>query len=303
MPQLHAHEPSRLFKTELSQLLHQNDSYKQSCTHSLRFNFHGVPIALHFETKQQADELRSFLPNHWIDVSTKPHEVYWLQAKNQGMDQTQFHDDADAELELRYIDKSEVAIQRDFLGMVKSDHSLFVCDASVSDGFFNAWRWLLPRYLVQKQAYLLHSCGVVAPCGEATLFIGPSGAGKSTVASLAKDHLILGDDCIIVTKKDGEYYVETGAIGQNPNFLGPIGETFRLKHVYFINQAAFNRRVPIKTSEASRRLIREMIYPGWHSIDMPTSQLVFAWVSEFVQNTVPNRLDFNLTIDLKEYTA
>ncbi len=63
---------------------------------------------------------------------------------------------------------------------------------------------LIAHRLTRERAIELHSCGVIAPDGTATLFVGHSGAGKSTTARLWSEEPgvnILSDDRVIVREE------------------------------------------------------------------------------------------------------
>ena len=63
---------------------------------------------------------------------------------------------------------------------------------------FYSWR------CIHKDALLVHSAGVIK--GEkAFVFFGPSGSGKTTVTRLSLDHMVLSDDLVIISKRDGAY--------------------------------------------------------------------------------------------------
>jgi len=55
-----------------------------------------------------------------------------------------------------------------------------------------------------RGGFLFHASGLVRH-GKAYLFFGPSGSGKTTVTRLSANDLLLNDDCIHITRRNGEF--------------------------------------------------------------------------------------------------
>lgn len=109
--------------------------------------------------------------------------------------------------------------------------------------------------LSQGYGVLLHACGVKD--GErGLLFVGTGGAGKSTIARLWASHKcgnVLGDDHIIVRKRDGQFWIYgTPWPGQGGVFLP---EAAPLDRVFLIRQANENRAVPLSPLDVASRLL------------------------------------------------
>ncbi|MBC8186303.1 hypothetical protein H8E88_34910 [candidate division KSB1 bacterium] len=88
---------------------------------------------------------------------------------------------------------------------------------------------------LQKGDLLFHGAALVMD-GKGYIFFGPSGCGKSTVTELSEDCTVLGDDLIVIKRKDNQFRAfatpfnseeDTGFQITNTN--APITSLYRLK--------------------------------------------------------------------------
>jgi hypothetical protein len=97
----------------------------------------------------------------------------------------------------------------------------------------NYMRWTMADMAIQREAFVLHSCGVVRD-GRASVFFGHSGAGKSTVAGLSGGSQILSDDLVLLSREGGRWQASTtpfwGTFPQEAKARGsfPVGGIYRL---------------------------------------------------------------------------
>jgi len=59
-----------------------------------------------------------------------------------------------------------------------------------------------------RKSFLIHGCGIQHG-NDGFLFLGPSGIGKSTVAKLSKKYTVLHDEVVLLSEKDGSYFIES----------------------------------------------------------------------------------------------
>jgi len=234
---------------------------------------HSVPFEFTFSSQEISNWVEKLLPsalhqpNQQV-LKEKPIQVAWLDvrlltSKSLG----NWTNDADPELESFEYEGKEVAIQRDFLGFLSPNKATIYCYPGLDDSLYNALRWLLPRYLLEKQMLMLHSSCMVGSSNRASVFLGPSGAGKTTTVSRLKERLILGDDMIMVSVEKGRAYAESAALGQNPKFQGPIGQKFPIDGFYFLNKGKVVAKKPSPQLVATRKFFSSILYPTWKTTD------------------------------------
>jgi len=123
---------------------------------------------------------------------------------------------------------------------------------------------LLINFLSQGRGVLLHALGV-ADQGEGLLFIGRSGAGKTTLANLYKPHrdvTILGDERIIVTRKDGQFWLSgTPWPGMG---LTVSADTVPLRKVFFLEHGTRNVLISDRLSNLCGLFYQQLFLPFWN---------------------------------------
>lgn len=91
-------------------------------------------------------------------------------------------------------------------------------------------------FLTARSGGIMLHASAVARDGHAFVFVGPSGSGKSTVAHLSLDAgmTILGDDIVLITRRDGGFLAHGVPFrGSNPrapqiNVSAPLGGVYTL---------------------------------------------------------------------------
>ncbi|MCB0413270.1 MAG: hypothetical protein KDD50_02990, partial [Bdellovibrionales bacterium] len=202
---------------------------------TLEVSIHGIEISFHLPTPL-ALRLTQFLPLTWQTTTNNPIQVQWVSPEEMRWPHSlDWNDDKDHQCHFAKFLDFHFVVQRDFAVAYKDPSNLILISPySIDDGFFNFLRWLLPRKLLLKNQYVIHSSCVVLPSGEAILSSGPSGAGKSTLAKMAADDglFILGDDMNIVSKKSDHWHVEAAAIGQIIQSPDALDLKFPLKSIF-----------------------------------------------------------------------
>jgi len=103
---------------------------------------------------------------------------------------------------------------------------------------------LIARILADREAFYLHSCGVIFE-GKGMLFVGHSGSGKSTMASMLKGEAeILCDDRIIVRRYRAGFRIH--GTWSHGDVAEVSANSSGLAAVMFLRKAKRNRLIPVK---------------------------------------------------------
>ncbi len=122
--------------------------------------------------------------------------------------------------------------------------------------------YLLPNLLfclisAKHKILILHACGIIDG-RKGYIFPAVSGGGKSTIAKLAGKRTILNDDRIIIREeKKGFRMYGTPWHGE---FEAISNKSIRLKEIFFIEKAKYNKIEPITKTAAIGRLFRNSFY-------------------------------------------
>ncbi|MHB1325813.1 MAG: hypothetical protein ACYDGS_08750 [Thermoleophilia bacterium] len=121
----------------------------------------------------------------------------------------------------------------------------------------------------------VHACGI-DDHGQGILFLGVSGAGKSTISKLwdAEDGvLVLSDDRIIITVRDGGYWIHGTPWHGDAGLADPGGVP--LKAIFFISHApenkADNEASPLGAGQCASRLLARSFPTFWNRDGMQFS--------------------------------
>jgi len=142
--------------------------------------------------------------------------------------------------------------------------------------------------LAAEGGLLIHAASAVRN-GRAFLFAGVSGAGKTTISRLAPPDAMLLTDEISYVRRNGTDYVAHGT-----PFAGELaepGENIRvpLAGLYFLAKGPRNKVEPLKSSEAARRLLENVLF---FAKDPELVALVFESACELVHNVPVHQLTF-----------
>lgn len=135
---------------------------------------------------------------------------------------------------------------------------------------------LLINLLQAKQGALIHSCGFTYQ-EKGYLFIGSSGVGKSTLARILSTNnqgLVLGDDRIVVRKKNGCFRAYGTPWCGEAGFIsaGQAG----LKGLLFLKQDSKNNLCRLSPAQAAARLIQCSFFPFWDKAGISSSLKICA---------------------------
>jgi hypothetical protein len=147
--------------------------------------------------------------------------------------------------------------------------------------------------LAQEGGFLLHSAGAIRN-GRAFLFSGVSGAGKTTISRLAPPGVtLLTDEVSYIRRVDSETGAGYRACGTPfAGELARVGENCSapIASLFFLQQGPENKIEPIEKSEATRRLMRNILF---FAEDAHLVQSVFQAACDFVERVPVRRLTFS----------
>ncbi len=142
--------------------------------------------------------------------------------------------------------------------------------------------------LAQQGGFLLHAASAIRN-GRAFLFAGVSGAGKTTISRLAPQDATLLTDEISYVRREGNAYQACGTPFAGE--LARVGEnqSAPLHTLFLLEQGPENRIEPVSASEATRLLLRNILF---FAEDSELVRLVFQSACEFVERVPVRRLIF-----------
>lgn len=281
------------------------------CSHSARFELHGVDIHLSVSSKAALNQQLLQVPTSWVLPlnQSRPQQkaalqVFWMNElefssllKLEGLPLNRLEDPS-PDCEIRRMGNAELAIQRDFMAAMfpsaQGPRIYLAASFELADAYFNALRWILPRYMLSQSTALMHSSAVVGNDGWANLFLGPSGAGKTTVTKLAGDRLVLGDDMNVLSIHYDRATVELGYFGQGIRSPVPLGLALPLKALYFLKQDSINSRKLLPKTEAMRRFAGSCANLFWPELGEELSPKVFKLAIKVAEHIPCYELSFSL---------
>lgn len=165
-------------------------------------------------------------------------------------------------------------------GHVRQDRSPYALDSVL--------RILHSLVLAARGGFLLHAASAVCD-GRAFLFSGVSGAGKTTITRLAPpDATLLTDEISYVRRGDAGYVAYgtpfSGELAKpGENCVAPVTALF------FLEKGPENRIDEIPSSEAVRRLMRNILF---FAEDRRLMENLLSTACDFVQRVPIRRLTF-----------
>jgi hypothetical protein len=120
-------------------------------------------------------------------------------------------------------------------------------------------RVLFVHVVTHGLGVMIHACGVVQD-GKGYVFAGPSNAGKTTLARLwaeFNDATILGDECLILRKRDNQFLVYGTPWAGEAGAFSPLGVP--LEQLFFIHHAAQNVLTEAPPARAVEQLLAQSI--------------------------------------------
>ncbi len=120
-------------------------------------------------------------------------------------------------------------------------------------------RVLFVNIVTHGLGLMLHACGIVRN-GQGYIFAGPSNAGKTTLSRLwarASEATVLGDECLILRKQGGQFWVYgTPWVGQ-AGLFSSLGAP--VEGMFFIRHSQQNLVDAITLNRAAEQLLSQSI--------------------------------------------
>lgn len=165
-------------------------------------------------------------------------------------------------------------------GIVRQNSNPYSLDAVI--------RILHSLILAERGGFLLHSASAICD-GQAYLFSGVSGAGKTTMTRLAPPDVTLLTDEISYLRPNGQGYAAFGT-----PFAGELAKSGEncsapIAALFFLAQGPENRIDEISSTEAVRRLMRNILF---FAEDKVLVEKLFATACDFVARVPFRRLTF-----------
>jgi hypothetical protein len=228
--------------------------------------YHGIDFNILSSEQNFLNEIKSYLPKSWKKINGNGQKLIFIAPPCENI--SLWEDAISADCEQWISPEGQMALQRDFVALTDSDNTIWIMTPlKIDDGFFNSMRWIISQRLINLNKVVLHSSAVsIDPKSkEAYIFIGKSGAGKTTIASLAEDRLVLGDDMNILEVKDDTLFIEAAMLGQRIQNSLTHDHKFKVKSIYWPIQDTSNYTRQMPSKEIALKIISSMVNIYWPS--------------------------------------
>lgn len=142
--------------------------------------------------------------------------------------------------------------------------------------------------LARQGGFLVHAASAIRG-GHAFLFAGVSGAGKTTISRLAPPDATLLTDEISYIRREGNAYRACGTPFAGELAKAGENRSAPLHTLFLLEQGPENRIEPVSASEATRLLLRNILF---FADDSELVRMVFQSACEFVERVPVRRLSF-----------
>ena len=252
-------------KDSLRDLLSDKNEIQNKSSKIASYNYHGFILDFYSSDSDFANSVLNFLPKEWKSVeSDDPEGRLSVFLVNRWGEEWDLEVNPDCFIEKN--NEIETSIQRDFIGIDLGQKVILNLDEKLGDGIFNALRWILPRRMLEKGYFLLHSSCVVDD-GKAYFFLGHSGAGKSTIASLAGDRVVLGDDMNVMRISKDMVFAKAGGLGGMSFSSTDYLNEYPVAGFYWLQQDKVNQRLDLNKASGANKLLASFANLFWENMD------------------------------------
>lgn len=238
--------------------------------HTIDLSYHDIPLRFHTRDQNLIECINNYFPISWNGCLKDQYryEVFHSSPKDHGVDSKDFEDEKSQDCYLSTLENQELAVQRDFVATRSGNKVKAIFDATVDDGFFNFFRWLICRDFLKHNKAVLHSSCIIGKNNKAYVFLGPSGAGKTTTCLNAEDRKILGDDMNVIVLRDDKVYMQPGSIGGRFESQIPFDQLVEVHGFYWLNQSQTLALEPLSSSRSVQALVASLANMFWRDDDL-----------------------------------
>lgn len=281
-----------------------SDYNDKNFAYQRNINWHGVQVKFYFQSKQLTTEFENYFPSHWSSLGLNSFQdisVYIYDDQAQGLNDS-FWLETNPDCFLYQDGEAEWACQRDFVAKKINNIYTSVCRNSISDGFFNLMRWVLPRIWLTHQKFLFHSSCVLDNNGLAYLCLGPSGAGKTTISKFLPSSQVLGDDMNLLSiDKDEKVWITPSLLGQKYEHSDLFGKKFLLKQIFWLKKGVHNKITQNSEISLKLKICMSLVNIFWASLSEADHRSISFLISSLEQNYNISELEFSLDKGVWDY--
>lgn len=278
---------------QLENLVSESANIQTNSPYFCSYSFHGFILNFFSEDNSFAEKVLNFLPISWkTHKETEACDTLNIYLVNKWGADWDLEENPDCFLNRE--NDLETAIQRDFVGIDDNGSVIVSLEGVHGDGIFNILRWLLPRRMITKGYFLLHSSCVVSN-GKASFFLGHSGAGKSTLATLSGERMVLGDDMNVMRIENGKIFARAGGLG-GMSFEGTdFDNEFPVEGFYWLIQDSVDLKKPLNKSQAVSKLLASLANVFWEFMNIKEKETLLDLATTVVDASSFNELHFTKT--------
>jgi hypothetical protein len=245
---------------------------------------------INFNTSNQKliEALKDYIPSSWLIANGDGS----LNIYHNSFPETSTDWEAESSSDV-YSPAPFVGIQRDFCAKKLSNSSscYVFFNNEIDDGLHNFMRWLLSPSLIELDKVILHSSALVTSDDRPYLFLGPSGAGKTTIASLARDHLVLSDDMNLLDFSLRPK-IYPGGVGGLYKPEVSIAKGFNIRTGYWIIQSNVHEVRELSRKKQAQYLLASLANISWQSVSSVKSQMILDSVEKILDLLTIKELHF-----------
>ncbi len=261
--------------------------------HHVVLSIHGVNLRIYSRSPQILNVLREHYPATWFSTQAQATlDIFWRDSRELGWSDEAWESESDPDCWMQESAHGILACQRDFASFLQGTECQLICPYTLSDGFYNFLRWLLPLHFIKNGKMLLHSSCVIDEHQRAYFSLGYSGAGKSTIASLHNASQVLGDDMNVIKVEDGQCWAQAGALGQA--ILNPreYANWYPVRALFWLKKSDRVHLEPLSKTAQVQYLSTAVANVFWNQLKNKQSEFIFHRILEILQHVNFYELSF-----------
>ena len=221
------------------------------CASKIVAQFSGVCLHIHVHHPVLLKKIRSYFAEYLVFEEQVADLTFNLYTSNSHQSEWE-HQDAE------FYSFDQNCVQRDFVAFEEKNEIHALLSNEWDDAVHNLFRAYLPTALLKQNAFLLHGAGIIYK-DKGYVFFGQSGAGKSTVTSLClqalPDAIALGDDAVIIQRKDEQTFLCPAPLGCGYSRSAPVNRSVEVSGIFSLQQSRIDKVEAMVPSTAIRKLL------------------------------------------------